>query len=143
MLKKHTFWLKVTVFFQLFTASAHSLSFINKPVAQNETEKQLIDLMNDYKMEMGAGFTPSMHDLFTGVSAGFTLLFILGGLINWFLLKVKADNNILNGIININLLVYGICFIVNFFFTFIPPIICTGLIFLSLILARLTFSKTN
>ncbi len=55
MKNKITSWLKVAIGFQLFTAAVHSLSFLRSPQGQNETEKQLINLMYNYKMDMGFG----------------------------------------------------------------------------------------
>ena len=141
MIKRYIFWIKSAIFFQLLTATMHSISFFNKPVGDNEIEKQMIDIMTTHKLNVGAGFTPTFYNIFTGVSVGFSLLFILGGLINIYLIKMKVSDSVWNGIININLFIYGICFASNLFLTFLPPIICTGLIFLSLLIARITFKK--
>jgi len=43
--------------------------------------------------------------------------------------------DLIKGIILINLLVFGVCFVVMLIFTFPPPIIVTGLIFLTLFVA--------
>lgn len=143
MLKKYTFWLKTAATLQILTAMLHSLSFINKPQGTNDPEREMINLMTTNKMEMGAGFTPTMMDIITSMSVGFALMLLLGGVINWYLLQKNASPEILKGIIVINILVFGISFIVNYFFTFIPPIVCTGLIFLTLILAFITFPKNE
>lgn len=141
MLKKYTFWLKTAATLQILTAMLHSLSFINKPQGTNDTEKEMINLMTTTKMDMGAGFTPTMMDIITSMSVGFALMLLLGGVINWHLLRKNAGPEILKGIIVINIIIFGISFIVNLFFTFIPPIVCTGLIFLTLILAFVTIPK--
>lgn len=141
MLTKHTFWLKAAIILQLLTAGLHSLSFINNPVPENDSEKQLIDLMQTYKKDLGGGFAPSMNDLFISLSACLPLLCILGGWINLYLLKKKAVENLLKGVVGINVIVFGACFILMAIFTFLPPIICTGLIFVFLLLAWLAFPK--
>ncbi|HKR05066.1 MAG TPA: hypothetical protein VJY62_10580 [Bacteroidia bacterium] len=141
MLKKHTFWLKAAIILQLLTAGLHSLSFLNNPLPENESEKQLMDLMNTYKKDLGGGFDPSMNDILISLSACLPLLCILGGWINLYLLKKKADENILKGVVGINVIVFGACFILMAIFTFLPPIICTGLIFIFLLLSWLTFPK--
>ena len=41
----------------------------------------------------------------------------------------------MKGVVGIHVLVFGICFAVMAVFTFLPPIVLTGLIFLSLLLA--------
>ena len=143
MLKKHTFWLKAAIIFQLLTAALHSLSFLNNPAPENESEKQLFDLLENYKKDLGGGFAPSMNDLVISLSACLPLLCILGGLINWHLLKKKTDTAILKGVVGINTIIFGIGFIIMAVFTFLPPIICTGLIFICLLLSWLTFPKHN
>lgn len=139
MLKKYNFWIKAAIAFQLLTAAFHSLSFLNKPVAANETEQQLIDLMSGYEMTMGAGFTPTMLDLFNSMSACFVLLLLFGATVNWFMLRQQAELRIWKGLIHIELVVFGVCFLVMVFLAFLPPVVCTGLIFSSLMMARFTF----
>lgn len=141
MLKKHTFWLKATIVFQLVSAAAHSLSFFVTPVPANETERQLLELMNNYKSDMGGGFSPSTQDLFTALSACFPLLYVLGASINWYLLRRKVDIITLKGVVSINIVVFGVSFVLMAMLTFLPPITLTGLVFLCLIISRLTFPK--
>jgi hypothetical protein len=62
MLRKSLFAL---ITFQFLTAFFHSMSFISKPTATNETEEKLIDLFTNYKQDLGAGFSRSTFDLFT------------------------------------------------------------------------------
>jgi hypothetical protein len=135
MKNKITSWLKVAVGVQLVSAALHSLSFIFKPQGKNETEKQLLDLMNNYKMNMGAGFHRSMSDLFTSVSACFTLIFILGALINLYLIRQHAPVALVKGIVGIQALIFGVIFVVTLFLAFLPPITCAGLVFLLLSLS--------
>ncbi|MBK9731841.1 MAG: hypothetical protein IPO83_11245 [Chitinophagaceae bacterium] len=142
MIKKNTFWLSAAILFQLLTAAAHSMSFFFSPEGADDTERQLILLMKTYRTDAGAGFAPSTQDIFTAFSACFALLYLLGALINWYLLRRKTDAVTLKGIVNINMLVFGICFAVMANFTFLPPIILTGLVFMCLVISRLTFSKS-
>lgn len=142
MLKKYSFWIKSAIFSQVLTALAHSMSFFFTPVGANDTERQLMELMQSYKSDMGAGFAPSTQDILTAFSACFLLLYLLGALINWQLIRVKADLITWKGIININLFVFGISFAVMVCFTFLPPVIVTGLVFLCLLMARFTIPKS-
>jgi hypothetical protein len=135
MLKRYTFWLWTAVAFQLLTALLHSISLFVTPEASTETERQLITLMNTYRLDAGAGFHPSMGNLFTALSSCFSLLCLLGGLTNIFLLRKKAPADILKGSVGIHLIVFGACFAMMAFFTFLPPIACTGLIFVSLVIS--------
>jgi len=135
MLKRYTFWLWSAVVFQLLTAFIHSISLFVTPEAQNETERQLITLTDTYRLDAGAGFHPTMGNLITGLSSCFTLLCLLAGLTIIFLLRKKATPEILKGSVGIQLLVFGACFAIMAFFTFLPPIVCTGLIFVSLVIS--------
>jgi len=135
MLKRYRFWLWTAVVFLLLTALIHSLTLFFQPAAQNETQRQLFDLMTNYKQDFGAGFKRSTKELVTALSACFSLVCLLGGLTLAFLLRKQADVGLMKGIVGIHVLVFGICFALMVAFTFLPPIVLTGLIFLSLSLS--------
>ena len=142
MVKSYTFWLKTAITLQILTALIHSLSFFAGPSPSDEPEKQLLDLMTNHRTDMGGGFSPSMMELFLGLSSCFSLLYLLGGLINIQLLRIKLAPQSMKGILNINILVFGITFIVMYVFTFLPPIILTGLTFILLIASRVTIRES-
>ena len=135
MFRRYTFWLKTAATFQILTACLHSVSFFVNQEGSNDAEKEMVNLMSTLRLDMGQGFTPTMNNLITSMSAGFALMLLLGGLINWFLLTKHVGTDILKGVLVINLIVFGITFIANVFLTFIPPIVTTGLIFLFLLIA--------
>jgi hypothetical protein len=135
MLKRYRFWLWLAVVFLFLTALIHATSLFLQPAAQNETERQLFDLLANYRQDFGAGFKRSTNELFTALSACFSLVCLLGGLTLAFLLRKQAEVRIMKGVLGIHVLVFGICFAVMAVFTFLPPIVLTGLIFLSLLLA--------
>ena len=145
MLRRYTFWLWAAIVFQFLTAGIHAVSLFISPEPRNESERQLFELLNTYRIDAGGGFHPSFTNLFTALSSCFSFVCLLGGLINAYLLKKHADAGMMKGIIGINLLVFGAIFAVMAVFTFLPPIICTGLIlttvFLSFVLALRT--ETN
>ena len=135
MLKRYRFWLWLAVVVLFLTALIHATSLFLTPAAQNETERQLFDLLANYRQDFGAGFKRSTNELFTALSACFSLVCLLGGLTLAFLLRKQAEVRIMKGVLGIHVLVFGICFAVMAVFTFLPPIVLTGLIFLSLLLA--------
>ncbi len=143
MLKRWTFWLTAAVLFQFLTAIIHSLSFFVQPGPENETERKLQDLITTYRSDMGAGFHPTFFDLFTALSVCFTLLCLLGGLVLGYLLLKHLEPQLMRGIIAINLAVFGVCFVVMLFLTFLPPIVLTGLIVFNLLLAYIFVSRTE
>lgn len=138
MLKRYTFWLWAAVVFQLLTSAFHAVSLFVRPEPQNETERQLMLLMTTYKLDAGGGFQPSFSNLFTALSSCFSFVCLLGGLINAYLLQKRADAGLVKGITGINVLVFGAVFAMMAVFTFLPPIICTGLVFVCLVLAFAT-----
>lgn len=123
--------------FQLLTAFFHSLSLFVNPIPNNETERQLLELIATYKLEMGPGSHPTFGNLFTALSSCFSFLCLFGAMINAYLMKKKAQPDLMRGILLINILVFGACFAMMAIFTFLPPIILSGLIFLSLVLSYL------
>lgn len=134
-MRNYKTWWWVAVVLQLATAAIHALSFLNEPVPANDTEKQLIDLMQNYRQNL-AGMAVTMDGLLTALSACFSLLYLFAGLVNAYLLRRCQDDMLLNGILWINLPIFGLCFAVMAAFTFPPPIILTGLVFIFLALAK-------
>ena len=132
MLRRYRFWLWAAVVFLFLTAIFHSLSFVVTPDLNNETERQIHELITTYRADMGAGFHRSFSDLFVALSSCFTFICLLAGSITAYLLRKKVSVDILKGITLITLIVFGALFAVMCFYTFLPPIICTGLIFVTL-----------
>jgi len=134
MLKNYRTWFWLAVVFQLLNAALHSVSLFVALEPANETERRLIELLNTYHFEMGAGFNPTMSNLFTALSSCFTLLCAFAGAVNAFVLRRDAVE-LMSGILLINIVIFGVCFGVMAVFTFLPPIILTGLIFTCLLVA--------
>lgn len=142
-MKNYKTWLKAATVFQFITAFIHSITLFVTPPPNNESEKRLFELMNTYKFDLGLGFHRTMEEMTFALSACFSLLCLLGGSIIWYLLRKKLDHEIMKGIITINLIVFGICFCLMAIFTFLPPIILTGLTFIFLGISRFTLSREN
>ena len=141
MLKKYRFWLWTAVVLLFLTALIHTSTLFVEPAAKNETERQLLALLVGYKQDFGAGFQRSMKEIFIALSACFSLVCLLGGLTLGFLARTKSDVRILKGVVGIHVLVFAICFGVMAVFTFLPPIVLTGLIFLSLLVTYLLIPR--
>ena len=143
MFKRYSFWLWLAVVFQLLNAAGHSLSFFITQVPTNDTERQLLDLMANYRLDMGAGFHRTTHQLFTALSACFPLFYLLGALNNIYCLKKKVDVGLLRGLLAIQVIVFGIAFGVVVVFAFLPPILLTGLVFVFLAAAFFLTPRTE
>ncbi|MEO7306067.1 MAG: hypothetical protein ABIR78_04015 [Ferruginibacter sp.] len=130
MSKKFSFWIWGTIVTQFLTAAIHSVSFFIKLEAANETEKQLFNLMDTYKPDVGMGFNPSFADLFTGLSLCFTLICLFGALINLYFKRKGLDAGMWKGLLLIEVIIFGALFVGMAVFTFALPIICTALVFI-------------
>jgi len=137
-MKRFSLWLKLAAGLQLLTALIHGVGLFVSPPTNNDTERRLFELMDSYRFDLGGGFHRTAAELTTGLSICFSLLCLLGALMNWYLLRKQPERDLIAGFINISLVVFGICFAWMVWFTFLPPIVLTGLIFVFLILARLT-----
>ncbi len=141
MLKRYTFWLTAAVLFQILTGLFHSLSLFLTPVPRTDVERQLLELLTTYKMDAGAGFAPTYYNLMTALSSCFTFLCLFAALVNGYLLIKHTEPTVMRGIIAINLGIFGFLFVVMAYFTFLPPILCTGLIFVNLLAAFIVVPK--
>jgi hypothetical protein len=95
----------------------------------------LIELLSNYKQDFGVGFKRSTKELVTALSSCFSLVSLLGALTLTYLLRKRAPEALLKGVVAINTFVFGICFAIMVAFTFLPPIVLTGLIFVCLLIA--------
>lgn len=134
MLKNYRFWFWLAVVFQFITATLHSISLFVTPEAGNETERQLFELLTTYRFDMGSGFRPTMASLTTALSSCFSLLYAFAGFINAFLLRRRA-HDLISGVLLINVVVFALSFALMAWFTFPPPIVLTGLVFVCLAFA--------
>lgn len=140
-MKNFRIWFKAAFIFQLIFAVIHTLTLFISPRPENKTEEELYKLMSTYRFDFGGGFLRTMDELTLVFSASLSLLFFFGGLVNWYLLKKNLDIDILKGILNINLFIFGLSFLINAFFAFHFPIILSGLIILFLLLSRISIKK--
>ncbi len=135
---RYPFWLRTTAALQLIASAVHALNFFRTTSGINETERQLNELMTTYRPDMGPYFHPTTADLNTGLSACYSLLYLLGGMINLYLVQKNISPQIMKGLTSINLVVFGVSFLVMLNFMFLPPIIMTGLVFIGLCFAYAT-----
>ena len=140
-MKNYRPWLIAALIIQLLTGLIHSLSLFHNVEPQNESEKTMVTLMDTYKMDLGAGYQRTFAEMFLALSACFSLVYLLGGLINWQVLRKKATLPLLKGLLNVQLLIFGIGFGLMFCYTFLPPIVLTGLSFFLLLVSRLLLPK--
>ncbi len=132
----YTFWLRVAAVMQLITALIHSLSLFVKPEPASDIERQIFIMVESYRFDLGGGFHQPLGDLMTGLSMCFCLFFLLGGSVSLFLLRKRAAPDLISGIVDIYIVAYGFCFVWMMLFTFLPPIVLSGTVFLALVITR-------
>lgn len=142
MLKKFSFWIIGLIVLQFLTAAFHSVSFFVNPDPQNESERQLNDLMKNYQMDAGVGFHPTTDELFLALSICFLLLCVFGGLLNWYFVKKKLAFEVFSGVLLIESIIFGIVFIDMLTLTFLPPALMSGLTFLFCIASYLAVRRS-
>ncbi len=140
-MKVHQLALWASIVWMILTGLLHSLSFLSDPEGSNELEKHMMDLMIHYKMDMGAGIHRSFFQIHNALSACFTILCLFGAALLWYLIRKGFPGGIRNDILLIYLSAFGLLLLIMALWTFLPPILCSALIFLSLILARWTSPK--
>lgn len=93
----------------------------------------MVDLLDNHKIDMGGGFKRSFADLFIGVSICFTFIYTLGAALNFYFLKTDISASAWDGFLLIQVIIYGLIFLLQIRYTFWPPIIVTGLSFIFLL----------
>ncbi len=73
----------------LILGAVHSISFFQKLLPANDTEKQLLNLMSNYKFNLAGSFR-SMDDLMTGFSVCFMLAAFAFGAFDFSLSRERA-----------------------------------------------------
>lgn len=132
-------WASIVCLF--LTAALHSISLFVAHEGTNEIEKQFVETMTQYQMDMGAGYHRTFQQIFISLSACFSLLCLFGSMLLWYLLKHQTPKTVMTGILNIYLLIFGILVVLMWVFTFLPPIICTSLSLVFLIGTRWSLGK--
>lgn len=125
----------------IITGLLHSLSFINDPVATNDTEKQFFDLMKTYKFDLGNGFHRTFWELMAFFNFAPTLFSIFGGIVNLYVLKHWGETPRFKGYLYLNTACWALFAIPLMGFTFLTPMICWGVAVLMFILASLLYKN--
>lgn len=96
----------------------HSLSLFQKPAAANDTEKQLLDLMTNYRFNL-MGSMRSMMDLLQGFSTLFTVTALGLGVLD--LLLVRERSALLKRVAMVNTLWLAVMTAVSLHYFFAAP----------------------
>lgn len=135
MANRYLFWLRTTAVLQIITAAIHAMSFFRNPAPENA---RLTELMSTKRLDLGPYFHPTQGDIFIGLSSCFSFLYLFGGMTILYLLQKNLPSQTWKGLTSICLLVFGGAFLVMLLFTFLPPIILTGVVFVGFCFAYAT-----
>ena len=97
----------------------HSLSLLEKQVAANETERQLLDLMSNYKFDV-MGSMRSMNDFLRGFSVAFMVGMIGLGVLDLVLARERAG--LLKRVALVNIVWMAVMAAVGVRYFFIAPV---------------------
>ena len=118
----------------LLMGAVHSLSFIKPLTPQNATDRQLFDLMSNYKFNV-AGTMRSMDNFMTGFSICFMLAALGFGLLDLSLVKERAA--LLKRISLVNVLWLVVMVGVSLRYFFVVPVTFLSVALLIFVLAWL------
>ena len=107
---------------QMLTSPIHLLGHFQKPVPANDQERQLLDLMANYKTDFGAGFIRSMSDILGGLSLQYSIFILMVGLINVLALRQVREGPFVRTLCWVNFVFMGICSVNAYAHFFLPPL---------------------
>ncbi len=85
MMKRAISFFRIGASLQIVTAGLHMIGHFSAREPANETEAQLLELMMNYRLDVG-GVERTMMDLFQGFSLSFAALLVYVGLLNLLLI---------------------------------------------------------
>ena len=109
---------KVGAIVLILLGLVHSLSLMQKQVAANDTERQLLDLMSNYKFNL-LGSMRSMDNLLRGFSISFMLAAFGMGALN--LILVGERSGLLKRVALINAIWLAVMMAVSLRYFFVAP----------------------
>lgn len=127
---------------QMLTSPIHLIGHFQKPAPTNDQERQLLDLLANYKMDFGAGFVRSMGDLFAGFSFQYSIFILMVGLINVLALRQVREGPFVRTLCWVNFIFMGICSVNAYVYFFLPPLTLFVLPTVAFLIAAVTVPRT-
>lgn len=123
------------------TGLIHSLSFLNKPEPANDSERQLFDLLSNYRFDLGMGVLRSMEELLNFFSLNLTLFCLFAGITNLILFKHFDDEALAKKIVTFNAVFWTVYLVPLYLLTFLPPQVCFTVAWAGFVAAFWLFRK--
>ena len=124
----------------LATGAIHSLSFLNEPQPQNESERQLFDLLKNYRFDLGSA-TRSMQELLNFFSLSMTFLCLFAGILNLLIVSHFDNRALAKKVVAFNALFWTIYLVPLYLLTFLPPQVCFTIAWAGFVAAYWFFQK--
>lgn len=125
----------------LATGAIHLLSFLNHREPSNDSERQLLDLLANYRFDLGAGITRSMEELLHFFSLTMSLLCFFAGILNSMLVRFFDNEALAKRVVVFNAVFWTIYLIPLYLLTFLPPQVCFTVAWLGFAGAYLRFGR--
>lgn len=124
------------------TCFLHLIGHFKVAVPTNDTEKQLLDLMANYQIDVGNGDTITMQGLQKGFSLFFSLFFLWSGSLSLLLSHRLAEQKaLLRNISFINTISLGIGTGMSLVYFFLIPTTCIAVALLFFTIASFRINK--
>ncbi|MCC6462467.1 MAG: hypothetical protein IT260_18510 [Saprospiraceae bacterium] len=132
MLTNYKFWFKTAAWALLVTGLLHSLSLLNKPVGENDSERQMIDLMTTLVL---GGVNRTMYELYFFFSLSMSLFTLFAAVLNLMFARYYMPSAHERKFIAASLVFWTIFLVPLILLTFIVPVVCYALCWFFFLLA--------
>lgn len=126
---------------QIVTCPIHLLGHFQKKVPANDQERTLLDLLDNYKTDFGAGFVRSLGDIMSGLSLQYSIFMLMIGIISLLALRQGQGTPFLRTLCWINFAFMAICSVNAYFYFFLPPLMMFVLPAIAYLMAGLSLTK--
>lgn len=138
---KYRFFFKFGAWALLATGVFHLMSFLNQPEPANDTERQLFELLQNYRFDLGGGTMRSMEELLHFFSLTMSFLCFFGGILNLILAKYFDNEALAKKVVIFNAAFWAIYLVPLYLLTFLPPQVCFTLAWLGFAAAFVFFNR--
>jgi hypothetical protein len=135
-------YFRIGCYILIATCFLHLIGHFQVPLPENDTEKQLLDLMATYQIDVGNGEAVTMQGLQKGFSLFFSLFFLWSGSLSLSLShRLAEQKTLLKNISIINTISLGIGTGISLVYFFLIPTTCIALALLFFTIASFRINK--
>jgi len=133
---------KIGSWAMLATGVIHALSFLNNPEPQNDSERQLFDLLKNYRFDLG-GTMRSMEELINFFSLNLSLFCLFAGITNLIIAKHLDNEALAKKVVTFNAIFWTLYLVPLYLLTFLPPQVCFTVAWVGYVAAFFLFQRRN